>query len=70
MLIGLLYELGCNTGQLNAVKLALGPVQFDGATDRSVLASMTVAKHDLEPYIQIMRMIELIAIISNPTSRD
>ena len=51
MLISMLYELGCNAGQLNAVKLALGPVQFDSATDRSVLASMTVAKHDLEPYI-------------------
>ncbi len=51
MLTDMLLELGCNSSQLQAVKLALGPVQFDTETDRSVLASMTVAKHDLEPMV-------------------
>lgn len=51
MLMDLLLALGCNPGRIQAVRLALGPIQFDTATDRSVLASMTVAKRDLEPLI-------------------
>ena len=51
LLIEMLRVLGCNPGQLHAVKLALGPVRFDTATNRSVLASMNIAKRDLEPMV-------------------
>ena len=46
-----LQALGCETVGLSRLKLALGPVRFDTATDRSVLASMTVAARDLEPVV-------------------
>lgn len=46
-----LQALGCRTISLSRLKLALGPVRFDTATDRSVLASMTVATRDLEPVV-------------------
>ena len=50
-LMEMLRVLGCNRRQLQAVKLALGPVQFDTTTSRSVLASMNIAKFDLEPMV-------------------
>ncbi len=46
-----LQALGCATVGLSRLKLALGPVCFDSVTDRSVLASMTVATRDLEPMV-------------------
>lgn len=47
----LLLALGCKSNRLQAVKLALGPVRFDAKTDRSVLASMTIAKFELESWV-------------------
>jgi hypothetical protein len=32
--------------------MALGPIAFDRATDRSVLGSMNIAISDLDPYLQ------------------
>jgi len=43
-----LLALGCDSRTLPSVSLALGRVQLDTATDRSVLSSMKVAKDDLE----------------------
>lgn len=60
MLTDMLLELGCISSQLQAVKLALGPVLFDQVTDRSVLASMTVAKRDLEALVwDVANVLEL-----------
>lgn len=39
---------GCPDAQIRKVELALGPVRFDTATDRSVQGSLRVAKQDLE----------------------
>jgi len=36
---------------LRKVELALGPVRFDTATDRSVQGSLRVAKQDLEAWL-------------------
>ena len=43
-----LAVLGCQDRQIRKVELALGPVRYDTATDRSVQSSMRVAKQDLE----------------------
>jgi len=40
--------IGCTDTQLKKVELALGPVRFDTATDRSVQSSLRVARQDLE----------------------
>jgi hypothetical protein len=46
-----LAVLGCAARQIRKVELALGPVRYDTATDRSVQGSMRVAKHDLEAWV-------------------
>jgi hypothetical protein len=43
--------LGCPNRQIRKVELALGPVRYDTATDRSVQGSMRVAKQDLEAWV-------------------
>lgn len=43
-----LAAFGCNDAQIKKVELALGPIRFDTATDRSVQGSLRVAKLDLE----------------------
>ena len=43
-----LAALGCPDGQIRKVALALGPVRYDMATDRSVQGSLRVARQDLE----------------------
>ncbi|MGB5324465.1 MAG: hypothetical protein WBN40_03435 [Pseudomonadales bacterium] len=47
LLASTLQALGCKAVSLPKLKLALGPMRFDSVTDRSVLASMTVATGDL-----------------------
>lgn len=42
-----LNELGVKETHLNRVALALGPIQFDCITDRSVLGSLRVTSFDL-----------------------
>ena len=42
---------GCPDAQIRKVELALGPVRFDTATDRSVQGSLRVAKQDLEAWV-------------------
>jgi hypothetical protein len=42
---------GCPDAQIKKAELALGPVQFDTATDRSVQGSLRVAKQDLEAWL-------------------
>lgn len=42
---------GCPDAQIKKVELALGPVRFDTATDRSVQGSLRVAKQDLEAWL-------------------
>ena len=46
-----LAALGCAAAQIKKVALALGPVRYDTATDRSVLGSLRVAKQDLEAWL-------------------
>lgn len=46
-----LAALGCSLAQLRKVELALGPMRFDTATDRSVQASLRMAKQDLEAWL-------------------
>jgi len=43
-----LFKLGCEPKYFNRLRLALGPVRYDMATDRSVLSSMRVAQQDLD----------------------
>jgi len=44
--------MGCPTGQVAQAGLALGPVRFDTATDRSVLGSMRIViDHELHTLI-------------------
>lgn len=42
---------GCPDTQIKKVELALGPVRFDTATDRSVQGSLRVARQDLEAWL-------------------
>lgn len=41
----------CPDTQIRKVELALGPMRFDTATDRSVQGSLRVAKQDLEAWL-------------------
>ena len=43
-----LKAIGCPGGQIKRVELAIGPIHFDTATDRSVQGSMNIARRDLE----------------------
>ncbi len=43
-----LAQAGCPDADIRKAELALGPVRFDTATDRSVLGSLRIAKQDLE----------------------
>jgi hypothetical protein len=43
-----LAGFGCSDTQIKKVELALGPVRYDTATDRSVQGSLRVAKQDLD----------------------
>lgn len=46
-----LETMGCSPVQLGKVELAMGPIHFDTATDRSVQGSLRVAKQDLEAWL-------------------
>lgn len=46
---------GCPDTQIKKVELALGPMRFDAATDRSVQGSLRVAKQDLEAWLYRVR---------------
>lgn len=46
-----LAMFGCPDTQIKKVELALGPMRFDTATDRSVQGSLRVAKLDLEAWL-------------------
>jgi len=46
-----LAMFGCPDTQIKKVELALGPMRFDMATDRSVQGSLRVAKLDLEAWL-------------------
>ncbi len=48
LLLDVLKAMGCGAGLLGRMRLAIGPVGFDTATDRSVQASMNIARQDLE----------------------
>ena len=51
---------GCPDAQIRKAELALGPVRFDTATDRSVQSSLRVAKQDLEAWVyQVNNVLEL-----------
>ena len=41
---------GCPDAQIKKAELALGPVRYDTATDRSVQGSLRVARQDLEAW--------------------
>lgn len=42
---------GCTDTQIRKVELALGPVRFDTATDRSVQGSLRIATQDLAAWV-------------------
>ena len=44
--------LGCPDAQIRRAELALGPVRYDRATDRSVQGSLKVALQDLNAWLQ------------------
>jgi hypothetical protein len=46
-----LAMFGCPDTQIKKVELALGPMRFDTATNRSVQGSLRVAKQDLEAWL-------------------
>lgn len=46
-----LAVFGCPDAQIKKAELALGPVRFDTAADRSVQGSLRVAKQDLEAWL-------------------
>lgn len=46
-----LAMFGCPDTQIKKLELALGPMRFDTATDRSVQGSLRVAKQDLEAWL-------------------
>lgn len=46
-----LAMLGCPDTQIKKIELALGPMRFDTATDRSAQGSLRVAKQDLEAWL-------------------
>lgn len=46
-----LAMFGCPDTQIKKAELALGPMRFDTATDRSVQGSLRVAKQDLEAWL-------------------
>lgn len=51
---------GCPDAQIKKAELALGPVRFDTATDRSVQGSLRVARQDLEAWVyQVSNVLEL-----------
>lgn len=52
LFLATLAAFGCSETQIKKVELALGPVRFDTATDRSVLGTLRVAKWDLEVWAQ------------------
>lgn len=51
LLADTLFAFGCKPASVDRALLTLGPVQFDAATDRSVLGSIRVARQDLEAYL-------------------
>ena len=46
-----LAALGCPDAKIKRAELAIGPIRFDTATDRSVQGSLRVAKQDLEALV-------------------
>lgn len=46
-----LIAFGCSEAQIKKVELAMGPIRFDTATDRSVQSSLRIAKLDLEAWL-------------------
>lgn len=46
-----LTTFGCTDAHVKKVNLALGPIQFDTATDRSVQGSLRIVQFDLEPWV-------------------
>lgn len=60
LFLATLAALGCPTAQLRKAELALGPLRFDTATDRSVQGSLRVAKWDVEAWVyQAANVMEL-----------
>jgi len=49
--VATLAMLGCPDTQIKKMEMALGPMRFDTATDRSVQGSLRVAKLDLEAWL-------------------
>lgn len=63
LFVATLAMSGCPDMQIRKVGLALGPVRFDTATDRSVQGSLRVAKLDLEAWVyQAANVMELDAL--------
>lgn len=60
LFLSTLVALGCSTAQLRKAELALGPLRFDKAVDRSVQGSLRVAKWDVEAWVyQVANVMEL-----------
>lgn len=46
-----LAVFGCPSAQIKKVELAIGPIRFDTATDRSVQGSLRIARQDMEAWV-------------------
>lgn len=63
-----LAHLGCNDAQLRKVKLAVGPLRFDTATDRSVLGSIRVAWREVEAWaLQAANVMDIDPVVASCT---
>ncbi|MBI1397817.1 MAG: hypothetical protein GC151_17735 [Betaproteobacteria bacterium] len=51
LFVDTLVASGCPVAQIRKAELALGPMRFDTATDRSVQGSLRIAKFDLEAWL-------------------
>ena len=55
-----LAAFDCSPVQIKKTELAIGPIRFDMATDRSVQGSLRIARQDLEAWVvQVPNVMEL-----------
>lgn len=64
LFVATLVLMGCAEVQIRKAELALGPVRFDLATDRSVMGSIRIARLDLDAWLyQLTNVMDLDPLI-------
>jgi hypothetical protein len=72
LLTAALAKIGCTDEEIRKVELALGPVRYDTATDRSVQGSMRIAWQDLDAQlcrVPDVMMLDPLAVASHVNDR-